>query len=66
MLSRRVIAGMFFVSLCGCLATRHVEGSRIVTVEVDHGGGLQVREQAEVSERSWRGPWIVQPDRASP
>lgn len=50
----------------GCLRTHHVEHSRIVTTGLTADGRLTHTDDGHVSERSWHGPWLAQPDQARP
>jgi hypothetical protein len=59
-------ASVLGMCLTGCMTTRHVEQSRVVTTGVDPHAGVVYSDQATYAERNWHGPWVVQPDRVRP
>ncbi len=62
-----VLAGGHLVMfLTGCMATNHVEQSRVVTTGINPCGAVTYTNQACRDERSWKGPWLGQPDGVRP
>jgi len=59
-------AGLLGLVLGGCLSTRHVEHSRVVTTGIGPNGCLSYTNEATHNERCWKGPWPAQPERARP
>jgi hypothetical protein len=54
------------LAVCGCMSTRHVESSRVVTAGLDTSGPYTTPCQFNQDARSWHGPWVCQPERARP
>jgi hypothetical protein len=61
-----MVAGLLALGLCGCLRTRHVEESHYTNCGPGPDGQPSSCSHSTHAERSWCGPWLVQPDRARP
>ncbi len=59
-------AGLLLLALSGCMSTRCVEQSRIITTGVGPDGCLSWTREASQTERCWKGPWLAQPEQIRP
>jgi hypothetical protein len=64
---KSVLAAHFLlVSLAGCMRTYRVEQYSSVNAGIASDGSTSVASHVNREERSWTGPWVVQPDQARP